>query len=496
MSHDLLILNARVLTADPHHPTAAAIAVRGGRIAAAGSVAECRRAAPAGAAVLDLGGRTVIPGIVDAHIHLTAFAAALRSVDCSGVRSIDALLDLLQAQAAALPPGAWLRASGYDESTLAEGRHPTRWEIDAAVPDRPVRLLHRSGHAAVLNSEALARAGISIATEEPAGGAIDRRIEDGEPTGLLLEMNDHIGRVLPPLPRGELVAGLHEAGARLLAAGVTAVQDLSHTNTAETDRFLSELAVEARFLPRLLPPAEGWQGATAPLSDDPRRPVKLMLREAGARPEPDTAGIAAVLAACAGRGRAAAVHAVSRPAVEAVVRAFERTGAAGTATSTPWRIEHAGVCPPPLIARIAALGVQVVLNPGFIWHSAARYRRSVPAAEQPYLHDVGGFEQSGVTPAAGSDAPVAPATPLPAMKAAMHRRGRDGTALPGTGCRLKTALAMHTRNAALAAGTRDLGVISAGMRADLVVLDGEPGISASVVRTLMDGAIVWEARRP
>ena len=121
----------------------------------------------------------------------------LLGVDCSpsAVTSIEDIAEQLKIRAADAPPESWIRGTGYNEFYLRENRHPTRWDLDAAVPDRPVRLTHRSGHAVVLNSRALALAGIHRDTPDPAYGVIERNETTGEPTGLLLEMDDYLDGV-------------------------------------------------------------------------------------------------------------------------------------------------------------------------------------------------------------------------------------------------------------------------------------------------------------
>ncbi len=488
---NLLLLNARVVTMDPAHPRAEAVAVRGGRIACVGSNDACRRVAPASATVIDCRGMTVLPGFVDAHLHLTAYAAALRAVDCSAARSIEDIVALIRERAAALPPGTWVRAAGYDESRLAEARHPTRWDLDRATSEHPVRLIHRSGHALVLNSRGLALVGITIASEEPPGGVIDRRLSDGEPTGLLLEMNDLVARAVPPLPRAELVAGMREAGTQLLASGITAVQDLTHTNGPGAADFLAALAAESGFAPRLLPAAEGWPGDAAGLAGDPARPVKVMVRETGERPLPDVPELAAIIRACHAHGRAVAVHAVERRTVAAVVEAFARAGVRGG--EVRHRIEHASVCPPELAARIAALGLSVVSNPVFLFESGDRYLRSVAPQDLPHLYDVTGLLAAGVRVAVGSDAPVAPPDALAGVRAAVTRTARSGEVLPGTGLDPHRAAALVTAEAAAVAGAEgELGRIAPGMAADLALLTAEPHRDeARVAMTVIGGEVRW-----
>jgi predicted amidohydrolase YtcJ len=488
--HGLLLTNARVLTVDPTRPTAAAVAVHGTRITAAGTDLEARAAAPPGAVVIDCRGGVVVPGFVDPHVHLAAYASSLQAVDCSParVRSIEEILLAVKRRAEETPPGGWVRAVGYDEHALAEARHPNRWDLDRAAPNHPVRLLHRSGHAAVLNSLALHLAGITIATEEPPGAMIDRRLADGEPSGLLLEMNDHIAHAVLPLARAELIAGMREASERLLAAGVTAIQDMSHTNTAASHDFLTELAAESGFLPALLASAEGWHESVT--GADPARPIKIMLRETGTRPLPDYEELADIIRHCAGLGRAVAVHAVERRTVSAVIRAFEQAGVDGPAH----RIEHAGICPPELAVRISGLGLTVVSNPSFLFHSGARYRQQVEGEDLPHLYAVGALHRAGVRLAAAPDAPVTPPEPLIGIRTAVTRRDASGHVLPGETLAADAALALHTKRAAEAsAALDDHGQIQAGMRADLVVLSGNPADPGTRVEmTVIGGRVAWQ----
>ena len=182
-SADTLYYNGTVLTMDAATPQASAIAVREGRILAVGDT-DALRAAHAGAAMraIDLGGRTLLPGFIDGHSH---FAQAVTLIDWANlsapptghVDSIAALLEALRAHARAhdIAPADWVIGYGYDNEALAEARHITRDDLDAAFPTNPVLVMHVSGHGMVLNSAALQRAGIDANTPTPAGGVIARR---------------------------------------------------------------------------------------------------------------------------------------------------------------------------------------------------------------------------------------------------------------------------------------------------------------------------------
>ena len=303
---------------DPARPRAEAVAVRDGRIVAVGSAAAVARTLGAGGERIDCQGDVLLPAFIDAHCHLLAYAASLRSVDCTGARRIADLQEALRQAAAQRPAGEWVRAFGYEETTLAEGRHPNRHDLDAAAPGHPVRLIHRSGHASVLNSLALQRAGIGVTTEEPPGGFLDRDPASGEPTGLLLGMERVIERAIPPLPYEELSDGVRRAAGRLLRAGVTCVQDAGHNNgRAEWELF--ERLVAGGALPLALVLMEGFDhlgelpalGAGGRLR---RGPVKIMLHELEHDLAPDEAELARMVDEVHAVGRQVAIHAVGERA--------------------------------------------------------------------------------------------------------------------------------------------------------------------------------------
>ena len=202
---------------------------------------------------IDCQGGTLVPGFNDAHCHILATAASLLAVDCSpsAVSSVEDIVGLLRKRASEAPPDTWIRATGYNEFYLSEKRHPTRSDLDAAAPDHPVRLTHRSGHAVVLNSRALALAGISRDTPDPVYGVIDRDPDTGEPTGLLLEMDDYLEGVVPPLSREEIHAGIKLFNEQCLALGITTLQDATPGNSVERWRLFEEIKERGVLTPSL-----------------------------------------------------------------------------------------------------------------------------------------------------------------------------------------------------------------------------------------------------
>jgi predicted amidohydrolase YtcJ len=444
----------------------------------------------------DCNGDLLLPAFVDAHIHLLAFAAALAAVDCSParVRSIPELTAAIARRAVQTPRGQWIRAVGYRETELLEGRHPTRWELDAAAPLHPVRLIHASGHGCVLNSRALAQVGIGIATEESGAGVIGRRLSDGEPDGLVLGMNARLEDRLPPATYEDLRVRVALANRRLLQAGITAVHDMGANNDGPMLAILQRLQsdgaltvdVQAAVGYRHFVPGS-WTGL-----------VKLTIEEAGDEREPPLPVLAEQIRAVHLAGARAAVHCISAGAVSEAVEAFESALRGLPGSGRRHRLEHAAVCPTDLRVRIARLGLTVVSNPGFLLASGDRYLREVPPYELPQLYDAAGLRTAGVPVCAGSDAPFGPVDPPGSVRVLMRRRSAAGHALPGATVGLEPALAMHTCVAAWAGFQEtERGMLRAGLVADMVRLPRTGADWTSVegsghVKTMRAGAWIGD----
>ncbi|MFM8802336.1 MAG: amidohydrolase [Planctomycetia bacterium] len=230
---DRIIRGGPIVTVNPAQPTAEAVAIAGGKIVAVGSEADVMQHKGAATEVVDLGGRTLVPGFVDGHSHFCslidvqtqALCASPPAGPCQTVADVIAALEKVRARRK-LGPGKFVMGFGYDPELLAEKRAPTKQELDAAFPDNPVILVHVSGHGAMLNSKALAAYGVTAATPTPVGGVIGREPGSQEPDGLLFET-----AFLPifskvPGPDGEEAIQLLESGQDLyLREGITTAQE-------------------------------------------------------------------------------------------------------------------------------------------------------------------------------------------------------------------------------------------------------------------------------
>ena len=208
-SADTILRNGRIYMVDKTFGTAEAVAIRAGRFTAVGDEARVMKEAGPQTRVIDLGGRAVIPGITDSHLHQSFAALNYPAVQLLEARSIADVQKRIGERAAKTSAGEWIVASsGWHESLLAEGRLPTRYELDAAAPDNPV-IIPRGGHVVAINSKALEIAGVTKDTRNPPGGVIVRDPATGEATGVLLESAAYFARkVQPPPPAPERMLAL------------------------------------------------------------------------------------------------------------------------------------------------------------------------------------------------------------------------------------------------------------------------------------------------
>lgn len=225
---DLIFVNGRVLTVDQTDRVVQAVGISGNRIVAVGTNAEVERAAAPNARRIDLAGRAVTPGLLDAHDHFSGGGAErLYVLDLSypNVKSIADVAAAIRAKAAALGKGAWIQGRGWDEGKLAERRVITANDLDAASPDNPVVLTQTTGHYVVANSAAFRLAGVTGDTPDPAGGTIDRN-PDGTPTGLLREnAAGLVRRLVPPRSAAQTEAGIRDFAKAFNAEGMTGLKD-------------------------------------------------------------------------------------------------------------------------------------------------------------------------------------------------------------------------------------------------------------------------------
>jgi predicted amidohydrolase YtcJ len=479
-----LLVNANVLTMDASLPVAQALAVKDGRIVEVGGTDEVLWLREDDYEVIDLEGRTVVPGFVDPHNHFSIGAFETLWADCRGARSVADLQQTLAAAARDTPAGAWVRGVGYDHHLL--GVHPTRGDLDAAVPGRPALVMHFSHHQCVASSRALAEAGIARGTPDPPGGEIARD-KSGEPTGLLFERAmSRVETASREAWEARFTEVARAASRRYAALGITAIQDAAVT-PAMAQRYAEARAAGALAIEvgEVMVGSRGWferpedaaPGALKVFVDGGYRCAMRVMRDG----VPRTSGflfytreaLAAMLLAAWRAGRDAVCHAIGNLGIETAVGAIEDAVRAMPEGRRRVRIDHAIFLTAELIARIAELGIWVVAQPSFLWDW-----RGPSGAPSPDIlpRPFGSVARAGVSQAFSSDYPCGSNAPLVGIAAAVTRTSRHGhVAAPDEALSVAAALEAYTLGAARAAGIdRVTGSLEPGKRADLLVLSSNP----------------------
>ncbi|MFC1885814.1 amidohydrolase [Thermodesulfobacteriota bacterium] len=512
---DLILYNATILSSPKPSPDQKLIVIENGVIKDVNTNEALNRLKKKTHQVVDCSGMTVIPGLIDAHIHLHAFAESLISLNLRPENRIFSISDIqaeIRSVSQTLSPGTWIRGKGCHEFDLKEKRLPTRHDLDTAAPDHPVKLTHRSGHAHILNSPALKQVGITIETPDPPEGLIDRDIPSGEPNGVLFEMGEWLSKKVPSPDKKEMTLGMKQAGRQLVSMGITSVQDVSVHNDIERWREFRRWIKEGIVLPRI----SMFMGTSAftkhpdidfHTSDDVKRlgivGVKIILDNTTGKRFPAQPDLDDIVLAVHRKGGQVAIHAIESSDIESACRAIAYAQQTVGRPDPRHRIEHGSVCRPKLAEKIASLGISVTTQPPFVYYNGDRYLNTVPADQIDHLYPVRTLLKNGVTVAGSSDCPVVSANPFIGMYAAMTRMTTGGNRLsPRQRITLSQAFKMYTKSAAVAVFEESIkGSISPGMLADLVVIEGDfarfnaEELKATVpVMTILGGKIVCDNR--
>ena len=500
---DLIVTNARIYTADDARPRVEALAVRGGRIAFIGSAREAEALRGAATRVVDAGGETVIPGMVDAHAHFAGLAETLRSVDLTGTRSQAEAVARVVARATTLPPGTWIQGRGWDQNAWGDTRFPTHDALSAAVPGHPVYLTRVDGHAAWVNSAAMQRAGLTRAARDPDGGKILRDAA-GAPTGVLIDRAQGlVSRAIPEPTRAETRQGLTDAMAVMHRWGLTGMHDAGASralidlydemaaagalplrlyvmigdDSAALAHYFAKGPVAGAHDGRLwvravklyADGAMGSRGAALlePYSDDPNNMGLLLsapahIRDVAAR------GLAA--------GFQVNTHAIGDRGNRVVLDAYEQALAARPTADHRFRVEHAQVLHSDDLPRFAQLGVIPSMQASHQTSDMYWVGKRLGPTRTLGAYAWRSLLESGVVIPNGSDFPVEAVNPLISFHAAIARQdARDWPAggwLPEQRMTREEALKSMTLWPAYAGFQEgELGSLSVGKRADFVILD-------------------------
>ena len=512
---DLIFKNADVITVDAGQPSADFVAVKGDKILFAGSKDFLNDFTGPGTRFIDCEGKTLLPGFNDAHCHIFSFLRKLTSIDLGApqIKSIRDIQATIKAKAFKTPPGKWITGTDYNEFYLAEKRHPTRWEIDEAAPDNPVMITHRSLHGCVLNSNALALAGITIETPELPGTMIDRDVsKGGEPNGFLAEMVGYLREhIMPPISGRELKSGIKLANEQYLAQGLTSLQDATYVNDLKRWRKYQKFKGNGMLRSRVymmsgIETVQEFQNAGLGFGagDENLRlgAVKIVPSMIADKMHPSPEELNDLVLQTHQAGFQLAIHGVQTQMVDAIICAYEYLQ-----SITPdfrarrHRIEHCSECPPPLMDRLKKLRPVVVTHPSFTYFSGDRYLATVEKDVIPWLYRTGTLMKSDLTVGGGSDSPIVPNSPIMGIYGAVTRLTSSGQMLnPAEKLTAAEVIKMYTLNAAYASHEEKIkGSISPGKLADMVLLSRNPTTAAGeeikdikVQMTVIGGKVVWQ----
>lgn len=511
-----------------------AIAVRDGRIIAVGGLKEVRAAAGRRAAQVDLKGRTLLPGFIDAHGHVSSVgqAAGLARLAPPPVGKVDSIAALQDALHAYSPPSGTpiIVGSGYDDSQLAERRHPTRHDLDTVFADKPVLIVHASGHFAVLNSAMLKLVGIGPDTPDPQGGVIRRESDGKTPDGVLEEaaLFNVAAKIIPPSLDNGVRALV--AGEKIYAAnGITTAQD--GRVMPEAWPALAEAARRGALLidtVALISFEREWpadvraligkaydrrvriggikltidgspQGRTAWLHDPV--PVPPPGKDSSYRGYPaiDLALFNAKLADAAANGWQVFVHVNGDEAMQALIDGVEKNVLAGKRTIAI----HSQVVRREQLEDMKKLDIQPSFFASHTWYWGDWHRDvALGPMRADFISPQASAWAIGLRPTAHNDSPVVPPDMMRLIWSSVNRRTQSGDILgPMERISPYRALQQVTINAAWQIHEDgDKGSISIGKRADLVVLDTNPLASdptklfeIKVVATVKDGRTIFGA---
>lgn len=544
---DLIVHHAKVMTVDGKFSVAEAVAVTGNRITAVGTNAAVMKERTASTKVIDAKGRTILPGLVDAHVHAASAGASEYRAKLPPLDSFAAVQAYVKAEAAKTPKGQWIVVPRTFPTRLKEMRMPTREVLDVA-PEHPVGF--DASYVWVVNSYALRMSGITRETKNPPGGEIGRDAK-GEPNGILRNANRLLKglRGSAPLPRADKLAALRDQLGRYVDAGLTAIGDRA-VNDEEISLY-QELARRNELPLRVVMtwridasgPAESVveKIRTSPYQPGPagsewlrfgvfkvtldggmtigtafqRAPYGEFGKQLYGQSNPDSRGqlfidppkLLAIMSAARDRGWELTAHSQGGGAIDALLDCFEKLNAQKPIAPTRSHLMHASFQSPDAIARLAKLGLPADVQPAWLYKDGPALSKVFPGSGMRYFIPLKSYRDRGVMIAGGSDHMIGhdkntatnPYNPFQGMWTAVTRKMTNGAVLfPEERISREDALRMYTIWAAyIQQADKERGSIEKGKYADLVMIDRdymtvpEDGIKdLRPVMVVLDGKVV------
>lgn len=535
MHADSILLNGTIWCGF-EQGTVEALAIWQGKVLLTGSKDEVLAYKGPRTWIVDLKGGFATPGLNDAHLHLIATGVAAHWIDATpqAAPTLQSLQHAIGEKAKSLPPGAWIKARGYDQTKLDIGRHPHKSELDAVAPDHPVMLARTCGHVSIFNSKAFELAAVDVNAPVPAGGLIER--ENGILTGLVAEKALHVLRKALPKPTtDELVEAIESAGNMLLSYGITSVMDAAVGHVAGFDEIRAYNL--AKLQKRL--PVRTWlvllgdpntsiveqcyeAGLVSGAGDDMLTigAVKIFLdgsvggrtawmskaypggdNNTGVQILPDRELKALVLEAHI-KGYQLACHAIGDAAIGQLITAYEEALAAYPDADRRHRIEHCGFSTPEQHVRMKKAGIYPCPQQVFVHNFGDAFISLLGEERALSSYPIKTWNQLGFKAAAGSDSPVCHPNPYPNIYNMLTRKTAKGTVMDARQCvSIEQALQAYTEFGAFSQKLEHVkGKLIPGQVADIAVfsrnmLTATPEEILSDTRcnlTIRGGQVVFE----
>jgi hypothetical protein len=525
---DLAIFSSRIFTGNPAQPWAEALKITGNRITEVGSNADVKKTCRKDTRMLALPGRLVTPGLVDAHCHFVSLGQSYHMVDLRRTSSLAEARERVRKAAASRLPGEWIIGRGWNHYQWEEHREPTKYDLDDITPDNPVMMVRVCGHSIWVNSQALARAGITRETPDPPGGQIDKDPTHGKPTGLIREARFLIEDQIPPPTLEERKRAALAAQRQAWRCGITGVHSCETLKEWEALAALEQEGSLKLRIYHLIPPedledaaargitagvgsdrlwfghvklfADGSLGSGTALLHEPYCDAPMEYGVARLEPEVLTEKIQLAYR----QGYDVAIHAIGD---RAVTHALE--GIAAARKQHPGshrdRLEHVQLFRPQDLPLFDQLGVVASVQPVFMstdWATADK-RWGRDRCHHAYAWK--SLLQAGIRVQFGTDAPVEPISPLFGLQAAVTRQTPAGDPpggwYPEQRLSLEESLTGYTAVAAwVARGEHTLGSLAPGKWADLTVfsqdlfhLPPEQWTSVETELTMVHGEVVYQS---
>jgi predicted amidohydrolase YtcJ len=534
MLADWIFHGGPVLSGHADWRAAGAVAVAGGRVIAFGAEADVMQTRGPATRLVNLEGKAVIPGLIDAHLHILGYAMTLDTLAVAGMPSLAAVKQAVAGEAARRPAGEWIVGRGWDQDRWAEKREPNRSDLDQVSPNHPVYLQRNCNHVAVVNTAALQLAGITKETPDPEGGQIDRDPVTGEPTGMLREnAQGLIQQVVPGILHERKRALLKQAMREALSYGITGM----HTDDADRhaggfdqaeDLFRSAVAEAPVRVTQMIPMGlvkEGQaRGIVTGAGDEFYRYGQVKCFADGSlggrtaallapySDDPSTSGIYIhnrkmfidLVCEAHALGDQVGCHCIGDGAAKLFIDAVNEAQRRAPRPDARHRMIHAQILSEELMDAMAAAGIVGDIQPVFLKSDGYWFAERVGEERARTSYAWKSLLRRGIPLCGGSDCPIEPLNIWYGISCAVTRQDLNGHPAggwnPAERLTVAEALDLYTRGAAYSTFQEGfVGTLAPGMAADLVVLDRNPFTCDTAelkdvkpVMTMVGGNVVFE----